>query len=192
MRKILIITLCAVILLAGCSKADPYENVVIDMSDEFISQAETMYCVVLEDGDVYLTDSQPDVKEITSVTSSLVKALSDRSYKTMDGREGYEYLSTALLQKNEDNNDAEATVKAFTVTEQITENIGLEIIYIEFDETGEKATVKYKAKTRIHNSVDWFKGEVNAVDDVFEAKHIFIFILTDEEWRVDKILFNVV
>jgi hypothetical protein len=133
-----------------------------------VSKTQTDFSIVDEQGKVvkYLTADNSEVVKMKDVVEGYLKALYDRSYKTIKGDEEYGYYTSDMIETLNERNDVTTTIKGYKENQLESSYVGIDGLKMAFNKDFTKCDVTVVAKSKITNATDAFLSSLKIRKEV--------------------------
>lgn len=152
-----------------------------------VSKTHTDFSIVDEQGKFvkYLTADNSEVVKLKDVVEGFVKALNNRSYKTINGSEEYGYYTQGIIEIANKQGDIAATIKVYKDNQLEKSYVGLDGLKMAFNKDFTKCDVTVVGKLKITNASDAYLSSLKIGKDVvFGYDYTLKLLKQNDVWKI--------
>ncbi|WES35936.1 hypothetical protein P0092_08225 [Ruminiclostridium papyrosolvens DSM 2782] len=155
-----------------------------------VSKNQTDFTVVDEQGTVtkFLTVDNSEVVKMKETVEGFVKALNNRSYKTINGSEEYGYYTQGIIDIANKQGDIAATIKVYKDNQLENSYVGLDGLKMAFNKDFTKCDITVVGKLKVTSASAAHLSSLKIGKDVvFGYDYTFKWLKQNDVWKIHSV-----
>lgn len=173
--SLLCVLIITIMMLGGCG------------TEPGVSKTQTDFTIVDEQGTVtkFLTADNSEVVKMKDVVGGFVKALNNRSYKTINGSEEYGYYTQGIIDIANKQGDIAATIKLYKDNQLEKSYVGLDGLKMTFNSDFTNCDVTVVGKLKVTNATGEYISSLKIGKNVvFGYDYTLKLLKQNDVWKI--------